>query len=298
MIDSIPMFDQHFFKAKSRIGILNKPIHQDEFNFGVENGPDVILEPDFLENSGFKVSEFEFPLPEDLSSQEFAEVLTRSIIDFRDFINSELKIGERQVVIGGDHSVTLPSVLALIQRIPDLSELGYIHFDSHGDINLYKESPTKNFHGMYLRPLVDKFDIPQINNLVPNKLPTGNMLFVGNLDLDFGEEKFFQDKKIKTISENDLLKNSNQVLEFFKEFINRFNYLHVSFDVDILDEDIFPATGIPAKNGFKLDDVKLFLELIKNHPNLSFDLAEFNPEKPGSEKSRKIVQGILKLVCA
>ena len=288
------MLKAHFFKVKSRIGIINNPNKQKGNNIGVEDGADHILEENFLKNiKSYLVSDFSFPDPEDLSKENFFKEINKYIVDLQNKINREIENDEVQIVIGGDHSVSLPSVLAVIDRTGSSKKIGYVHFDSHGDINLYRQSPSKNFHGMYLRPLFDDFDISVIDSLLVDKIPTENVLMIGNLDLDEGEFKFINDKNIKTISRQNLVSDNKKTLKTFKDFINNFKYLHVSFDGDVLDKSIFPATGIPAQNGFMLGEIMQFIDLISKHSNLSFDISEFNPYKNGALKSKEICQQIL-----
>lgn len=284
----------HFFKARSRIGIINNPNKQKSDNIGVEHGAEYILDYKFLNNfNEHLISNYEFPTPENISPREFFGVLENSISHFKDLINRQIKNGEIQVVIGGDHSVSLPSVLALIERKEDVKQVGYIHFDSHADINLYKESPSKNFHGMYLRPLFDDFDISQIDSLLIDKIPIENLLMVGNLDLDEGEFSFINNKHIKVVARKDLINEKEKTLKYFNNFVKKFKYLHVSFDGDVLDRSEFIATGIPCENGYRLKEIMEFIKIIKKHPNLSFDISEYNPIKDRGEKSKKIVQQIL-----
>ena len=284
----------HFFKVKSRIGIINNPNKQKGNNIGVEDGADYILEGNFLKNlNDYLVSDFSFPDPEDLSKENFFKEIEKYILKLQNLINREIENNEIQIVIGGDHSVSLPSVLAVIDRIGSAKKIGYVHFDSHGDINLYKQSPSKNFHGMYLRPLFDDFDISIIDSLLVDKIPTENLLIVGNLDLDEGEFQFLNNKNIKTISRQNLVSDNKKTLKIFKDFISSFEYLHVSFDGDVLDKSIFSATGIPAQKGFRLNEIMQFIDLISKHPHLSFDISEFNPHKKGALKSKEICQQIL-----
>ena len=284
----------HFFNVKSRIGIINKPNKQKEKNTGVEDGADYILEQSFLKKiKNHSLSRFQFPSPENISLDLFSKTLEKQILKLQNFINNEIKDDEFQIVIGGDHSISLPSFLSVIDRIGSSKKIGYVHFDSHGDINLAKESPSNNFHGMYLRPLFDDFDISEIDSLLIEKVPTENLLMVGNLDLDKGEFSFIDDSKIQTISRENLLKNKEKTLKNFKNFIFSFKYLHVSFDGDVLDKSIFSATGIPADKGFMLDEIMQFIQIIAKHSRLSFDIAEFNPYKKGADKSKNIMQNIL-----
>lgn len=288
------MLKAHFFKVKSRIGIINNPNKQKGNNIGVEDGADHILEENFLKNiKSYLVSDFSFPDPEDLSKDNFFKEINKYIVNLQNKINREIENDEVQIVIGGDHSVSLPSVLAVIDRAGSSKKIGYVHFDSHGDINLYKQSPSKNFHGMYLRPLFDDFDISVIDSLLVDKMPTENVLMIGNLDLDEGEFKFINDKNIKTISRQNLVSDNKKTLKTFKDFINNFKYLHVSFDGDVLDKSIFSATGIPAQKGFMLNEIMQFIDLISKHSNLSFDISEFNPHKKGALESKEICQQIL-----
>ncbi len=287
----------HFFKAYSRIGLKNPPHRMKKPNLGVEEGPDAVLNSQFLSSfSQAEASSFYFSQPDSLTDQEFNQILASEMADFKDQIFSDLSSNEIQVVVGGDHSVTFSSILASLQRWGN-KNLGYIHIDSHPDANLSKTSPTQNFHGMYLRPLLsDDFDIPEINNLVDQRFLPENTLFIGNLDIDPGEKFLFDKLNILNIKKLDLVKDPEETLEEFQNFINRFDYLHVNFDIDAMDHSLAPATGIPAKNGLTMEDIQPLLEIIKNHPNFAFDLSEVNPQKKGDEQTVQAAQKILRSV--
>ena len=88
----------HFFKAKSRIGLVNKPIHQNEFNFGVEYGPEAILNVNFLKNfPNYKLDSFKFSNPEGLEriEPEFTVRLREEIVDILNWKNDpKIRISE------------------------------------------------------------------------------------------------------------------------------------------------------------------------------------------------------------
>lgn len=136
----------HYFKAKSRLGMKYIPIHGTELNIGVEHGSEYIL-------TDIGAESYEFPLPEIISDEKYYQELARYSSDFADIINNSLQYDEIQAVIGGDHSVSFASLLAIIRRKSG-SSIGYIQIDSHLDINTHMSSPTKNFHGMFLRPFL------------------------------------------------------------------------------------------------------------------------------------------------
>ena len=283
----------HFYKAKTRLGILYPPIHQKTLNIGVEDAPDVILTPDFLSQFSYVITEFEFPRPENISKPDYINVLADKLKEFKTLINKTIKKDETQVVIGGDNSVTFSSLLALLERAEDSKNVGYVQFDSHGEMNLYKTSPTKNFHGMYLRPFLDSFDIPQIKKIVKFKLPAHNLFFVGDLKLDVEEKRFFVISKFANVNSMDVLKNKKSVVKKIEDFIGKFDYLHVNFDVDVFNQKEALATGIPSDKGFMLADLLPILKIASKHKNLSLDLSEVNPNKKGAKKTIQIAQKVL-----
>ena len=111
--------------------------------------------------------------------------------------------GAMPLVLGGDHSVALGSLVGMAQaRGPG----GVVWVDAHGDLNTPETSPTGNVHGMVLAAALglagdgfrrDGWPMPI---LVPGKLA-----LVGVRSLDDGERKLVQtlDAKVFTMSEVD-----------------------------------------------------------------------------------------------
>lgn len=287
----------HFFKARSRIGLTNKPIRQNEYNFGVEECPDAIVTEDFLKNfKRYEISEYTFSNPEDIDSKLYFKVLADQLLEFAKLINSALKPAQTQVVIGGENTVTFSSLLALIGRVGDPREIGYIQFDSHGEMNSHSGSESKNFHGMYMRPFLDSFDIPEIEALVPKKLKSDQIICIGDQILDGDEPQFYQQKNLRVVKRNEYLKKTSEINLELEKFINRFEYLHINFDIDVFDRSVAGATGIPDDGKWMWGEIKALLDIIKGHKGLSFDLSEVNPSKPGAEKTIKVAQDVLLMV--
>ena len=73
--------------------------------------------------------------------------------------------------IGGDHSMSIASVA---DSLANFDNLKVLWIDAHADINSYKESKTKNFHGMplhYLHSPIHEF------NFIRQKLDYKNLLY-------------------------------------------------------------------------------------------------------------------------
>lgn len=104
--------NSHFYKIRTRLGMTNLPFKGTKLNIGVEEGADVILSAAFLSTlESIQVDEFTFPKPEDLNQAEFFQVLAQELQNLRQLINRTLKDSERAVCIGGDHSLSLASIL-------------------------------------------------------------------------------------------------------------------------------------------------------------------------------------------
>lgn len=287
----------HFFKAESYIGYNNELTYTDKINTEVQYGGKAVLSDVFLARfPGAKISSFTFPKPQDLNNKTFLTKLTKSIIEFKEFLSHNVSNNETQVVVGGDHSISLPSVLAVLERLKDKGKLGYIHFDSHGDMNLYSSSLTKNFHGMYLRPLFDVFDIPQINELIPHKLRLKQLLTIGDLELDIEEKDLFLKKRIDNINCQSLLKDKQNAYHKIRSFVFSFPHIHISFDVDVFNHSTVSATITPSESGFMLKDIIPIIQMLSAHPSFTLDIAEINPRKPNAEKTISIAQKILQKI--
>ncbi len=281
----------HFFQAKSRLGLKNVPYGSDSnsLNIGVENGPGGILNDLFLDDIwNHSFDEFTFSKPEEIEENYF-KVLSKEYNDFSNFITERLSNEEIQFVIGGDHSVSYSSLLALSKRI-DLDKVLHIQIDSHTDIHLERTSPSGNFHGMWLRPFITEFDNDLINNQVTSKLNPNNIIFIGNIIFEEEEERLIKEKEIEIISQNEIETKKSIIIKK----IDKCEHLHLSIDIDAFHKDIAPATGIPAEDGLYLDNVIDVFDIVKHKNNLSIDLVEVNPEKIGANKTLELARNLIK----
>lgn len=286
----------HFFKAYTHLGIHNLPYGNFIGASGVENAPDKIFSDKFLKTLGNpSVSNFRFSNPEKIKPLNLYQTILKESLKFEKYILGQTKENETVIIIGGDHSITYPSILSDINRFGN--NIGVIHFDSHADFNLFKTSPSKNFHGMYLRIFFDRFDLSYFDKSVPEKIPLSNLIFVGDLELDKEESEFINRNKLTVISSVYMENENLKILNDLKKFVEKFNHIHISFDVDVFRRNIASATTTPSKNGFNKEPVFKMLDVIRKSKSITLDIAEVNPEKKGAEKTIQIAQeAILKLL--
>lgn len=287
----------YFFKVKSRIGLTHPPIRHSEFNFGVEEASGAVLTEEFLkEVQSPHVNNFTFTEPEKIPHEKYWEIIAGELKDLKDLINANMGAGGTQIVLGGDNTVTLSSLEAVIERVGDPGKVGYVQFDSHGEMHQSETSISKNFHGMYMRPFFDKFDQPDIDSLVPGKMQTGQILAIGDIIFDgenTEEERFYKENNIRNINREEFNKDKQGRLEEIDAFLNRFGHIHVNFDVDVFDRSVSEATGLPEDGRWFKDEVFSILDLIFKRPEVSMDMVEINPKKPGGEKTVKLAREII-----
>ncbi len=291
----------HFFKAKSRLGLINPPMRHQDINKGVEIAPDFILSQDFLKTFQEKeVSEFIFSKPEDIEKKNYYSTLSSELNEFKNLINENIKSTHTQIVIGGDNSVTLSSFLAVIERSKDIKTVGYLQFDSHGEMHMYSTSISKNFHGMYMRPFFEKFDISEIEKLVPNKINLSSVLTIGDIIFDEGDntpigEKAFY-KNIRNINRNEYLNDQTSTLHEIELFLTRFDHVHVNFDIDVFNADSVGPSGMGNEGVWLFEDTLPIIGLINKKQNISVDIVEINPQIKGAEKTAQTAQKIISLL--
>ncbi len=275
----------------------NIPYKGTALNIGVENGSEYVLSESFLKENDPKVDKFHFSNPEDLNGKDYYQVIAEESAMFAEMIKSTLANDEIPIVIGGDHSVSFASTLAVLHKYKHVN-VGVIQIDSHADLHLTTTSPSGNFHGMYLRPFFDKFDDKNINQMTSGfQLPASNLLYIGNLETETEEDKFIKENNIQVLSGKMWDKDLISTIMLLKSFVHNMDHIHISFDIDVLNASLVSATGTPAANGLELNLVIDILNIIKkNATSYSFDLVEVNPAKPESERTIAVAQQILNTI--
>lgn len=286
------MLQPHFYGLHSRMGLRFKPYGSQETNIGVETGPDLVVGRDYPTAPFDHVT---FSLPEMVSSAEYLTVLARESRMSADLIVKTHQNHETPVILGGDHSVSFASLLA-VQALFPVEQTAIVMFDSHADLHQAATSPSGNFHGMWLRPFFDVFDIAVIRNEVKAQFQGSQLRYVGNLIIEEEETAFLQRNRImpttgEMLSQPD---TQRQAVDNFRNWVGEYSHLHVSFDIDMFRDDLAPATGIINPNGLLPEQVWPLLEVVSHHPSVSIDVVEVNPQKPGATKTITLAQRVLR----
>ena len=175
------------------------------------------------------------------------------------------------VNIGGDHSMAISTIADTLNKYPDAK---VIYFDAHADINTYKSSNSKHYHGMPLS-FVTGIDSDKHFSFIKNLLPFENLLYIGSRCWDTFEVNEVYKDKIKFLTPDDINKNFADSLHKILNFVGD-SPVHVSFDVDSIDPKYIPSTGTPVKNGVEMKNAMTILDKLNNTNIVKMDITELN----------------------
>lgn len=190
--------------------------------------------------------------------------------------------GDFPLVLGGDHSIVLGTLAGLAASAKkENKKIGVLYVDAHGDFNDTNTSPTGNIHGECLAASAG-LGLPELTNLYfeGQKVDPHNICFVGCRDLDPGEKVLMKKAGVTvfTMSDVDRQGFSEIVKKVLKFFETHADWIHVSFDMDVLDPMYAPGTGIPLPGGLTNREALLLMEEMASIGKVkSAEIVEVNP---------------------
>jgi arginase len=184
--------------------------------------------------------------------------------------------GETPLVLGGDHSVALGSLVGMAEVH---GAGGVIWIDAHGDLNTPESSPSGNVHGMVLAAALGLGgDAFRYEDWTLPAIQEGRLALVGVRSLDKGERALLKrlDARVFTMSEIDRVGIEPCMREAIAH-AGGGNFLHVSLDLDVVDPDVAPGVGTPVRGGLSYREAHLAMEILAEASVDSFDVVEVNP---------------------
>ena len=185
--------------------------------------------------------------------------------------------GQTPLVLGGDHSVALGSLVGMANvHGPG----GVLWVDAHGDLNTPESSPSGNVHGMVLAAALglggdafahEGWTLPAIQ--------AGRLSLFGVRSLDQGERELLKqiDAKVFTMADIDRIGVERCMREAIAHAAGA-NFFHVSLDLDAVDPETAPGVGTPVRGGLSYREAHLAMEVVAESAQAdSFDIVEVNP---------------------
>lgn len=202
------------------------------------------------------------------------------------------------LVIGGDHSMAIGTIAGISSycKKNDLT-LGVIWIDAHADMNTDETSPSGNIHGMPLAAAVGlgNESLTWLKGFSPKVLPE-NCVVIGARSIDELERVNIKKLNVPvyTMSDVDKLGVHRIISRVLKDFKERIDHIHVSFDVDSVDPNVAPGVGTPVPGGLSYRETHLVMEAIAECGCMSsLEITEVNPILDSRNQTAEFVTGVV-----
>jgi len=184
--------------------------------------------------------------------------------------------------IGGDHSMALGTIAGISSHCKkNKLTLGVIWIDAHTDMNTDQTTPSGNIHGM---PLAASMGLgySELVNLYgfSPKLKPENCAVIAARSIDPQERLNIKKLNVSvyTMSDVDKLGVHRIISRVLKQFKEKVDHIHVSFDVDSVDPNFAPGVGTPVPGGLNYREAHSIMEAIAECGCMSsLEIAEVNP---------------------
>lgn len=218
--------------------------------------------------------------PEDTSrdNMKYYEDIVNHLKDiYQVYLDDKTK--QKEILIGGDHSIALASVAHSLEQHHNL---GVIWVDAHADINTHEITNSGNVHGMPVAALIGLGDkglvdfTPRTKYLLPE-----NIIYIGLRDVEPAEQAVLDDLEIKHYTADDVRtlgieQVMNDSISYLKD--KKVSNLHISYDIDSADPSIAPGVTTNVPDGLTLQETQhIFRELHESFNVVAIDVVEFNP---------------------
>ena len=184
---------------------------------------------------------------------------------------------ERFILIGGDHSITYPSMKGFAK-----SNTALVIFDAHADLMDYTDQAS---HEDYLRKLIDE------NVINPSEIILIGLRNIHRIELDY-----LNKQKIKYFTSRQIYLNGIENIcdSVMSKLKGKDNY-YISIDIDVLDPGFAPATNYPEPGGITTRDILYFIQRLKflNKPFCG-DVVEVDTSKDINNLTARTASKIIK----
>jgi arginase len=277
---------------KENISIIGFPMDLGADRRGVDMGPSALRIAGLqskLELLGYKVADLGDIKIEIMERQKiknpklkYIEEIIKTSKLLANNVQKVLEKGDFPLCIGGDHSMALGTISGISSYCRNKKlKLGVIWIDAHSDMNTDETSPSGNIHGMPLASLMGLGNNQLVDFIgFKPKLDPENCGLIGIRSIDEAEK--FNIKKLKvpvyTMTDIDKLGIHRIAAKVLKQFREKVDHIHISFDVDCVDPSVAPGVGTPVPGGLSYREAHLLMETIAECGCMSsLEVAEVNP---------------------
>ncbi|HEY4756173.1 MAG TPA: arginase [Ignavibacteriaceae bacterium] len=295
-------------KNSKIVNIIGFPMDLGADRRGVDMGPSALRIaglPERLQNLGYKIIDDgdiiiqikEKQKVENPKLKYLDEILKTSKILAKK-VEKSLSQNHFPLCIGGDHSMAIGTIAGISSYcIKNKLKLGVIWIDAHADMNTDKTSPSGNIHGMPLAANLGLGNEKLVNFYgVTPKLKPENTALIGVRSIDEFEKKNIKQMNLSvyTMSDVDKLGIHRIIARVLKQFQEKVDHIHVSFDLDSVDPTLAPGVGTPIPGGLSFRESHLLMESIAECGCMSsLEVTEVNPILDDKNKSAQFAAELI-----
>ncbi len=255
----------------SKIVVLPAPYeHTVSYGAGTAKGPEAIL----------KASHYVEFFDEETKRELYKErgIATLPVLDLEKkkdeaalqlIYEAVLEIVQLQkfaVTLGGEHAISSATIAAHAKVFPNLSIL---HFDAHSDLRT--------------EYLGNKYSHASVMSRVCEFIDPHRLVQVGIRAQCREEAEFIRDHGIHTFYAHEIRRGTfTKVLKYWDDFVveSLTDNVYISFDVDVFDPSLMPATGTPEPNGLFWNEVlQCIRKTARKRRIVGLDVVELAPIK-------------------
>ena len=277
---------------KENVSIIGFPMDLGADRRGVDMGPSALRIAGLqtkLETLGYKVQDTGDIKIEIMEKQKiknpqlkYLDEIVRTSKLLSEKVEKVLDNGDFPLCLGGDHSMALGTISGIASYCNRKKlRLGVIWIDAHSDMNTDETSPSGNIHGMPLASLLGIGNNELVNFLgFSPKLLSDNCALIGIRSIDEAEKNNIKKLKVPVYTMNDIDKLGIHriIAKVLKQFREKVDHIHISFDVDSVDPSVTPGVGTPVPGGLSYREAHLLMETIAECGCMSsLEIAEVNP---------------------
>lgn len=244
---------------KSRVVIVPVPYGKTvSYKRGTEKGPAAILKASeymelFDEELGKETYRIGIHATEELGVRDLSPEDMISQVEKK--VSGIIRDSKFPVIIGGEHTVSIGAVKALLNSNKDLTVL---YLDAHYDLRDSLHGSGLS-HGCTARRLSEMCRV----------------ILVGARSLSKEEKNFLPNPNVTIFNAYDILDMPNW-REKIKDAVS--DNIYISIDLDVFDPSIMPAVGTPEPGGFGWYEILDLLRYITQYKNvLGADIVELCP---------------------
>jgi len=206
--------------------------------------------------------------------------IARMCTELASFTAASTKKQELFLSLGGDHTMAIGTVSGVAAALRAKGDVGLIWIDAHLDSHTPDTSESHNIHGMPVAHLLGYGDalLTHIGDAKP-KIKPEHVFFVGIRSYEQAELDFLNSHKVRIYFMDEVKERGlNAIFTEITDKLRNTAGVVLSLDVDGIDPELAPGTGVPEPDGIQLPELLKGLKFIKQKTHLvGVEIAEFNP---------------------